>query len=309
MNLSTISHVDSVTDEEPGTGGAATRREIASQPEMWARALNDDLGLERLPADGEPVLVIGCGTSYYIGDAWAHLRSGAGRGRTRAAVPSQLTWVDPDEVVLLISRSGTTSDVEHAGRRLSAEHRVIGLLGTPDSPIEAVCHDTVSLAFADETSVVQTRFATTGLTVLRRHIGVAPAALVDQARTALSGSLPLEHQTHLVFLGSGSAEPLAHEAALKCLEASGTWTEAYAVREYQHGPIAAADANTLVWSFSPVDDDLRDAVAGTGATLHVGTLDPMAELVRAHRVAVVLAGRAGRDPDHPAHLARSVSYA
>ena len=297
-------------DHDRGSGGDATRSEIASQPEMWTRALgDDDLGLDRLPADGESVLVLGCGTSYYIGDAWAQLRTGAGRGRTRAAVPTQLTWVDPDEVILLISRSGTTSDVERVGRRLSGDHRVVGLIGTPDSPVEAVCHASVSLAFADETSVVQTRFATTGLAVLRRRIGAAPAELVDQARMALSGALPLEHQTHLVFLGSGSAEPLAHEAALKCLEASGTWTEAYAVREYQHGPIAAADADTLVWSFSPVDDDLRDAVAGTGASLHVGTLDPMAELVRAQRVAVELATRAGRDPDHPAHLARSVSYA
>ena len=167
-----IRHVDNINDHDHdrGSGGDATRSEIASQPEMWTRALgDDDLGLDRLPADGESVLVLGCGTSYYIGDAWAQLRTGAGRGRTRAAVPTQLTWVDPDEVILLISRSGTTSDVERVGRRLSGDHRVVGLIGTPDSPVEAVCHASVSLAFADETSVVQTRFATTGLAVLRRR--------------------------------------------------------------------------------------------------------------------------------------------
>jgi fructoselysine-6-P-deglycase FrlB-like protein len=292
------------------TLGAVTVREIASQPEMWSRAITDpDLPVGLLPADGEPVLVIGCGTSFYIGDAWAHLRTGAGRGRTRAAVPSQLTWVDPDETILLLSRSGTTHDVEQLGRRLHADHRVIGLIGTPDTPIERVCDDRVLLDFADEQSVVQTRFATTGLALLRRAIGAAGPELVDAARRALAAALPLEEHDHLVFLGTGWSEGLAHEAALKCLEASGTWSEAYAVREYQHGPIAAADERTLVWSLAAVEDDLREAVARTGAALRVATDDPMAELILAQRVAVELARRRGRDPDHPAHLSRSVTLA
>ena len=290
--------------------GAATAREISSQPEMWERALSDpDLGLGRLPGRGEPTLVIGCGTSFYIGDAWAHLRTGSGQGRTRAAIPSQLTWVDPDETVVLISRSGTTGDVEQLGRRLQRTHRVGGLIGTPDTPIEAVCDARLLLDFADETSVVQTRFATTGLAVLRRRIEAAGPALVDAARAALEAELPLGEHSHLVFLGTGFSEPLAHEAALKCLEASGAWTEAYAVREYQHGPIAAADARTLVWSLAPVDPELQDAILRTGATLHVSDRDPMAELILAQRVAVELARRAGRAPARPRPLSRSVIFA
>ena len=159
-----------------------------------------------------------------------------------------------------------------------------------------MCHDRILLDFADEESIVQTRFATTLLAVLRRAIGGDTGHLVDDARRALQSELPLTDQTHLVFLGARFGEGLAHEAALKCLEASGTWAEAYALREYQHGPISAAGPATLVWSLSPVDDDLRDAVARTGATLHVGALDPMAEVVRAQRVAVALARRSGREP-------------
>ena len=51
---------------------------------------------------------------------------------------------------------------------------------------------------------------------------------------------------------------------------------------------------------------MAEAIAGTGARLVVGTLDPMAEVVRAQRVALELAARAGRDADRPHHLSRSV---
>lgn len=287
--------------------GSRTLREIESQPEMWARALTDPaLPVEQLPSAGDPTLVIGCGTSYYIGAAWAHLRNEAGQGRTRAAIPSQLAWIDPAETIVLLSRSGTTSDVEQLGRRLRGQHHLVGLVGTPGTPVEEVCDSPILLEFADEESVVQTRFATTCLAFLRRALGTSGEELVADARRALEDELPLGDHDHVVFLGDRFSEALAHEAALKCLEASGTWAEAYAVREYQHGPIAAAGPRTLVWSLSPVADELRDAVARTGATLHVGTLDPMAELVRAQRTAVLLAQRAGRDPDRPMHLSRSV---
>jgi fructoselysine-6-P-deglycase FrlB-like protein len=290
------------------TAGAATTREIESQPEVWARALTDpSLPIDLLPTGDGPALVIGCGTSYYIGEAWAHLRTAAGLGRTRASVPSQLSWIDPEETIVLLSRSGTTADVEQVGRRLRDHHRVVGIVGTPGTPIDDVCHDRVLLDFADEESVVQTRFATTSLAVLRRAIAEDTSHLVDHARRALASELPLDGHTHLVFLGTGWSEGLAHEASLKCLEASGVWAEAYAAREYQHGPISAADANTLVWSLAPVDDELSEAIGRTGATLHIGSLDPMAEVVRAQRVAVELARRAGRDPDRPAHLSRSVT--
>jgi fructoselysine-6-P-deglycase FrlB-like protein len=288
--------------------GAVTTREIESQPEVWARALTDpSLPIDRLPAEDGPVLVIGCGTSYYIGEAWGHLRTAAGLGRTRASVPSQLSWIDPEETIVLLSRSGTTSDVEQIGRRLRDDHRVVGIVGTPGTPIDEVCHSRILLDFADEESVMQTRFATTSLAVLRRAIGEDTSHLVADARRALASELPVDGHAHLVFLGTGWSEGLAHEAALKCLEASGVWAEAYAVREYQHGPISAADSGTLVWSFAPVEEELSQAIGRTGATLHVGILDPMAEVVRAQRVAVALGRRAGRDPDRPAHLSRSVT--
>ncbi len=289
------------------TRGAITLEEIRSQPEIWERVLSDPgLGLGRLPQSGEKVLVLGCGTSYYMGDSWAQLRNGAGLGRTRAAIPSELTWVEPDEVVVAISRSGTTADVADALSSLRTSHRIVGIVGTPGSPIEELCDGRVLLDFADEKSVVQTRFATSGFLALRQAIGLVPRNLLAQVRDALADPLPLGNQDHVVFLGSGWGVGIANEAALKLREASGAWVEAYPVREYQHGPIAAASSRTLVWALSPVTPDLRTAVASTGARLIESTRDPLAELVLAQRVAVEMAERAGRDADRPAHLSRSV---
>jgi fructoselysine-6-P-deglycase FrlB-like protein len=79
--------------------------------------------------------------------------------------------------------------------------------------------------------------------------------------------------------------------------------------EYRHGPIAVAAPGRAVWSLAPLDADLVSRIEATGAFLRQGGLDPLAELVAIQRLAVVLAERAGRDPDRPAHLTRSVVLA
>ncbi len=111
---------------------------------------------------------------------------------------------------------------------------------------------------------------------------------------------------HVVFLGTGWSLGLAHEAALKCREAAQMRTEAYAVGEFAHGPIALAGPGTLVWSLGPVPAALAAALAPTGATVREATRDPMAELVAVHRLAEATARARGLDPDRPAHLRRSV---
>ena len=282
-----------------------TLEEIFTQPAMWRRAIGSSSSAP-LPAAGTRVLFLGCGTSYYVGLSYAALRNELGAGRTRAAVPSELDYVDDDEVIVVLSRSGTTGDVVEAAERLRANHHVIGIVGTPDSPLVAACDEVIPLDFADEASVVQTRFATTALTLLRASLVPDLDHLVDEAGAALGRELP-PTPNHVVFLGHGVSFGLAHEAALKCLEASGRWSEAYAVMEYQHGPISAAAApNTVVWPLSPIPASIAEAIRATGAVVVDPTLDPQAELVAVHRMAVEMARAEGRDPDVPPFLSRSV---
>src|SRR5690606_41838849 len=56
-------------------------------------------------------------------------------------------------------------------------------------------------------------------------------------------------------------------------------------------------------------DGLARQVRDTGALWVAGALDPLAELVRAQRLAVTVAAARGLDPDRPRHLARSVGLA
>jgi glucosamine--fructose-6-phosphate aminotransferase (isomerizing) len=296
-------------DERATVAGVVTERELTSQPEIWAQALTLSADITALlPTAGERVLVIGCGTSYYIGDAYAYLRNDADLGRTRAAIPTELTWVDDDEHILVISRSGTTSDVIDVVERFRDTHRITAILGDVATPLGEVCDRIVHLGFADETSIVQTRFATTVLTTLRASIGAIPETLIDDARTALELPLPADPATvkQVVFLGHRWSVGLAHEAALKLRESAGAWTEAYPVWEYQHGPISCAGPGTLVWALGELPEVVADDVRGTGAAIYVDDLDPQADLVLAHRLALALAREAGRNPDTPPFLNRSV---
>jgi fructoselysine-6-P-deglycase FrlB-like protein len=99
---------------------------------------------------------------------------------------------------------------------------------------------------------------------------------------------------------------IAEEAALKLREGARSYTEAYPAMEYRHGPISLADARTFVWVLGSPDASVADDVRAAGAAVHIATLDPMAELVRVHRLTLALAERRGLDPDRPRHLTRSV---
>src|SRR5690625_7182238 len=68
----------------------ATETELRSQPTTWRRAL-EALPAEqgKLPRPGERVLVIGCGTSWFMAMAYAALREAAGQGVTDAVTATE----------------------------------------------------------------------------------------------------------------------------------------------------------------------------------------------------------------------------
>ena len=67
----------------PANLGRITSEEIASQPDCWVQAQTHAISRPAgLPAAGERVLVLGCGTSYYVAAAYAWLREQVGMGLT-----------------------------------------------------------------------------------------------------------------------------------------------------------------------------------------------------------------------------------
>ncbi|MEV0167036.1 SIS domain-containing protein [Nonomuraea fuscirosea] len=282
-----------------------TEAEIASQPSCWRRAVAD-VPAGALPRRGERVAVVGCGTSWFVAMAYAVLRERAGHGETDAFAASEFPEGRGYDRVLALSRSGTTTEVLDLLAKTST--RSTAITADPGTPIMSAADEVVVLDYADERSVVQTRFATTQLAMLRAALGEDLTQAVADAEEAVAAPLPagLVEAEQFSFLGTGWSVGLAQEAALKMREASRSWTEAYPAMEYRHGPISIAARGRVTWMLGAAPDGLREQVEATGATFVESALDPMAELIRAQRVAVARAFARGLDPDEPMHLTRSV---
>ncbi|MDX8056281.1 sugar isomerase [Lentzea sp. BCCO 10_0798] len=287
-----------------------TTAEIASQPACWRRAvaLATEPGVvAALPAHGERVAVVGCGTSWFMAQAYARLREDAGLGETDAFAASEFPFGRGYDRVVALTRSGTTTEVIDVLRRL--EVPTTALVGTPGTPVTELADHVVALEFADERSVVQTRFATTALVLLRAHLGERLDRAIRDAEQALTEPLgaDLVERNQFTFLGGAPwTTGLAAEAALKMREASLSWAESYPAAEYRHGPIAITDEGSLVWVFGTPPKGLGLDVAGAGGRWIARDRDPLAELVAVHRLAVEVALLRGLTPDTPRNLTRSV---
>lgn len=281
--------------------------EIADQPASWRTAATIVGSFEKqLPAKGERVAVVGCGTSWFIAMSYAALREQAGHGETDAFAGSEYPARRKYDRVIAISRSGTTTEIVDLLSRLPGTTTTL-VTAVPDSPAAGLADHTIPLDFADERSVVQTRFATTVLALLRAQLGTDIEQVARDAERAIS--VPIDQlldADQVTFVGLGWAVGLANEAALKTREAAQFWAEAYPAMDYRHGPISIAQPGRLVWSLGPSPEGLREDVAATGAQFVEFDLDPQATLVVAQRFAVALAEKRGLDPDNPRNLSRSV---
>ncbi len=287
-----MSHVSTEIDAQP----AAWRQAVALLPSVSAA----------LPSPGERVAVLGCGTSWFMAEAYASMREDAGLGETDFFPASRLPTSRRYDRVVAISRSGTTTEVLDALSGSAA--RRTSIVADASTPVAQLSDDCIVLDFADEQSVVQTVFATTTLMLLRASLGESIDDVVAETEGVLAAAPDprLEQAPQFTFVGQGWAHGVAREAALKMREAAQWWTEAYPQMEYRHGPISIAEPGRILWVFGQPVPGLLDDVAGTGVTVVCDDLDPVSDLVRVQRLAVSLAEAAGLDPDRPRNLSRSV---
>lgn len=284
--------------------------EIASQPEVWSTAI--ELAADApLPVPGERVAVIGCGSSLNVSRAYARLREAAGHGQTDAYPASELTDARQYDHMVFISRTGTTTEVLAALREAPQGVITTSLTADRSASLARETSNSVLLDFADERSVVSSRFITAAIVLLRAHLGEDVHGLPAAAAAELACPLEpeLAGRSEFTFLGCGWASFVADEAALKLREASRSWSESYPAMEYRHGPISVSDENTVVWGIGEIPDSLVADAARTGATIVAPGGDPVVDLIGAQRLAVMLAARKGIDPDQPRALSRSVILA
>src|SRR3954447_12705678 len=107
-----------------------TADEIGTEPALWptAAALPGEHA-ELLAAPGARVCVIGCGTSWFVAQSYAALRERAGLGETDAFAASEAPLGRRYDRVLVLSRSGTTTEVADL---------LVALDGVPTTAITAV---------------------------------------------------------------------------------------------------------------------------------------------------------------------------
>ncbi|CAM5728383.1 Fructoselysine-6-P-deglycase FrlB-like protein OS=Streptomyces violarus OX=67380 GN=FHS41_000842 PE=4 SV=1 [Streptomyces violarus] len=103
-----------------------TETEIATQPDCWRQAValarQPDGPAAALPRPGERVAVVGCGTSWFIAQAYAALRESGGHGETDAFPASEMPAGRAYDRVVALTRSGTTTEVLELLRRLRGLH-------------------------------------------------------------------------------------------------------------------------------------------------------------------------------------------
>ncbi|MGH2389948.1 MAG: SIS domain-containing protein [Chloroflexota bacterium] len=263
------------------------------------------------------VMFLGCGSSYCIAAAAASLFESTHGTPAQACVASEYLprreWMH-----VAISRTGQTTELVEAMRRARAAGSSVMLLcGAVQSPAGEHADFVLPLEFAAEQSVIQTRFISAALLVLRLLIGGEDkrdelARVPEQLEAALArfDGAELTGYDQLVFLGRGWRHGLAMSAALNLQETALLPPNGYQTLEYRHGPLAAADDRTLVWSFDPPDDALGNAVLRdarrTGATVRCTGDDPLIGAAQAQTVAVRLAEARGINPDAPRNLTRAI---
>ncbi len=250
-----------------------TYKEIISQPEAWAQAL-DVVHASQLPKAGDytQVLFTGCGSSYYLSLAAAALYQEL-TGRAARAVPAGELLLNSQTVVrrdvispsllVTISRSGTTTETVKAVDKFKNEKRGDVVVITNYGEVLSRFADiNIVIDKGQEESVAQTRsFASmyvavtafcarmAGRSDLVEAMGRLPEVgnwvIGNYESWAKSIGENLAYD-RFYFLGSGIRYGLACEVNLKMKEMTLTHSEPFHFLEFRHGPMSMVNENAVV---------------------------------------------------------------
>jgi glucosamine--fructose-6-phosphate aminotransferase (isomerizing) len=245
----------------------STFRSIAGQFPYWQRST-----APRPLAGGQPHILLGCGTSYYLAQSVAAALNVA--GVAALAVPSGEWLARPEAYlpagiqphVLVFSRSGESTETVQAARRSQEMHLQVTALTCEDgSSVTRHAQTVLYLETHPEEGIVMTASASLMLLTGLRLAGLSYGEVQVQAAERLlhqayaSYGEVIAGRTHFVFLGAGELYGIAQEGALKLQEMSLTYTQAYHPMEYRHGPVSLVDERTAVVMLSHPDSAAEDA--------------------------------------------------
>jgi glutamine---fructose-6-phosphate transaminase (isomerizing) len=230
------------------------------------------------------ITTIACGTAHHAGMIAKYWLEKLARISVEADVASEFRYRHPamptDGAALVISQSGETFDTLGALRYCrAAGQKVIAVVNQPESTIAREADVVLPTLAGPEIGVASTKAFTTQLAVLAAltvALARARGTIDADGEAQLCGQLAeipsrasevLHHDERLqeiaaeialardvLYLGRGTAFPLALEGALKLKEISYIHAEGYAAGEMKHGPIALIDDGVPVIVLAPPDD-------------------------------------------------------
>ena len=245
---------------------SVTLKEILSQPEAWAAALDVLSGQHQVILDLDPahrfdqIVFTGCGSTYYLALAAASLTQELTGLPARAFPASELwlfprsSYVDGQTLLVAVSRSGETTETLRACESFINDKRgdLLTLSCYGEMPLAKMGALNIVLPSGQEQSVAQTRAFST------LYLGTVALACLWASRSDLFDSLARlpEAETRLLknysslaaelgrdasidrfyWLGSGPRYGLACELSLKMKEMSLSHSEPFYFMEFRHGP-------------------------------------------------------------------------
>ncbi|NLI25885.1 MAG: glutamine--fructose-6-phosphate transaminase (isomerizing) [Acetobacter sp.] len=312
-------------------------------------------------------VISACGSAFYAGMIGRYWLENIARLPVDIDVASELRYRDPPlapgSLGIMISQSGETADTLAALRSLRGKGlSVLSVLNVEHSTMARESDVVFGTVAGPEISVASTKAFTAQLTVLacltvalaraRGAIDIAGeeelvSSLLDlpsRAAEALQQGDDIRRMAEIVaeaqdvlYLGRGSAFPVAQEGALKLKEISYIHAEAYAAGEMKHGPISLIDRSVPVVVtvpsgalFEKTLSNVQEAKARGGRILaftdtegaarvreiaeHVVVmprvsefLAPVVQVIPTQMLAYEVALLKGTDVDQPRNLAKSVT--
>ena len=246
-------------------------------------------------------------------------------------------------LAVAISQSGRTPEVVTVLRRMRASGaRTMAVVNQASCPLERQADLTLNIEAGTERAVPATKSVTAtllALGIIAQALGRVPwrareiAAIPQTISALLDDGHPLDTVAHqiasagrVIVTGRGLMLAAAFETALKIRETSSIFAEAISAADLRHGPIAtigpgfpvlvlaghggsAADARQLGahlrrrGALVTIVGPGRRAVIPLPAALPEALL-PIAAVVRAQQLALLVARLRGRDADVPAGLSK-----
>jgi glucosamine--fructose-6-phosphate aminotransferase (isomerizing) len=255
--------------------GSFTYREITTQTEAWADALNTaqqarESLLAMMNEGFRQIIFTGCGSTYYLSLSAAALFQEM-TGMVCRAVPGGELLLNPSSVLtnektllVAVSRSGSTTETVRAVEKFkrSYQGKTIVITNYGDQPLASLADLALVIPKGQETSVAQTRsFASMYVCATAMSALISgkyaefdamqslPAAgqrlLADYAGFAKTTGADLSID-RFYFLGSGSRYGLACETNLKMKEMTLTHSEPFHFMEFRHGPKSMVTPSAVV---------------------------------------------------------------